>query len=157
MTGTAMPAYRLPAWSSTWIHSASPPHQLKSSSSIRSSSRVQINVQCLSMRGLLLPLQTHWKWVTMKHHGVHGGIKIRNPSPSGSARTSRHRCVPKLSPKETTGIRLEKAPTSPHGKKITLKAPLWQEIGSFQSSEVPALLQPAVAFRHANRKKLLHF
>lgn len=39
----------------------------------------------------------------------HGGKKSRNSSLSGSAHTSRHRCVPKL---EIAGISLEKVPTS---------------------------------------------
>lgn len=56
-----MPAHCLLAQSSTWIYSASPPHQLRANSSIGRSSRVQIDIGCLSMHGQLLLLQSHWK------------------------------------------------------------------------------------------------
>lgn len=108
-----MPAYCLTARCSTWIHSASPSNQLHTNSSMGRSSRVQINIRCLSMQGLLLLLQTHWKLTTTITR--RRGEKGRNPSLSGSAHTSGHRCIPKL---QTTGISLEKAPTSPYCKKL---------------------------------------
>lgn len=59
---------------------------------------------------------------------------------SDNARTGRQRSVPKS---ESTD-NLQKASTSLHLIKITVKASFWREMESFQSSGAATSLQPAV-------------